>query len=377
MFEDGKAEPWGINRRRLMQSVATAMAVPAIARATTAYAQETLAGSGQVVVFGYGGSWSEAFRKFVLDPFTTATGNKVVEVLGDNAEPQIKAMNLAGRVDWDVAGITSMNYVAMDKAGMFAPIDYSLWDAESLKGVAEKDRRKNGVVMFSAGVVLSYDERAFPNGGPKNWIEFWDTKRFPGPRGLTGVLGKQCIVFALLADGVAPVDIWPLSDDKIDRAFKKLDEIRPSISKWWIAGGEAPQLLINRELVMSSAPDGRMISAIRKGAPLRMVWSGAYNAPVLMTILEGGPNRANAQKFVAFLNRAQIAAGYTQGTGYPGPNSNQLEHLPADLVSMLGINPENISKCVVEDFDWIGQKRSDGKTNADHIQERWLKWKAG
>lgn len=379
MFEDGKTKPCGISRRSLMQSAAAAMTIPAVARATVAYAAERLTGTGEVVVFGYGGSWSEAFRKSVLDPFTTATGIKVVDVTADHPEPQIKAMNMAGRVDWDIAGIDGQNFPEMDKAGMFAPIDYSLWDEDSLKGVAEKDRRKTGVVWFLAGTVISYDERAFPKGGPKNWSDFWDIKRFPGPRGLEGVgaLGKHCMVFALLADGMAPKDVWPLTDDKIDRAFKKLDEIRPHVSKWWVAGGEAPQLLINRELVMSSAPDGRMISAIRKGAPLRFVWDGANVVSLFLTVLKGGPNTANAQKFLAFINRAQIAAAYTQATGYPGPNLDQLKYLPADLVPLLSINPENSSKYVVEDFDWIVQKRADGKTNAEYIQERWLKWKAG
>lgn len=181
---------------------------------------------------------------------------------------------------------------------------------------------------------------------------------------------------ALVAAGVASRDIWPLTDDKLDRAFEKLNEIKPHITKWWSAGGEAPQLLINREYAIASAYDGRLVSAIRQGAPIKFVWDGAYLTNSYSVILKGGPNTANAQKLLAFMNRAQIAAGWTLGTGYPAPNPDQLKYLPAELRPLLSVSPENASKCIIEDTAWLDAKRADGKTNIDHIQERWTTWRA-
>jgi putative spermidine/putrescine transport system substrate-binding protein/mannopine transport system substrate-binding protein len=364
-----------VNRRLLLQSTAALLSVPLIAKATTAWAQEKLAGSGEVVVFSFGGSFTEAARRFVHDPFTKATGIKVVDVTADFPEPSVRAMFRAGKVDWDTADVAAANYPAMHEAGMFVPIDYSLWDQESLEGTPPHTRLKDAVVAFSSAIVLAYDQRVFPKEGPQNWVDFWDVKKFPGPRGLLAPEAKRNIPFALLADGVASKDIWPLTDDKLDRAFKKLDEIKPHIVKWWTAGGEAPQLLINREYAMTSAYDGRLIGPIRQGAPIKMVWYGAYLVPTYATILKGGPNTLNAQKLIAFKNRAQIAAGYTQGTGYPGPNTNQLKYLPPDLIPLLSVNPENASKAIVEDTAWLAAKRPDGKTNLEYLQERWLSWR--
>ncbi|WP_354125414.1 extracellular solute-binding protein [Bradyrhizobium sp. LA6.10] len=259
---------------------------------------------------------------------------------------------------------------------MFEAIDYSLWDAESLECVQEPDRRKDAVVVFQSAQLLAYDERAFPKGGPKNWIDFWDIKKFPGSRELYAPLGKYDFPFALIADGVDCKEIWPLTDEKLDRAFAKLNEIKPHITKWWSAGGESPQLLTNGEYAMTSAYDGRAFSAIRQGAPIKFAWDGAYLNHTFVTVLKRSPNTANAQKFVAFLNRADIAAGFTQATGYPSPNVNQLKYLPAAMLPQVSINPENASKVVREDSDWLAAKRLDGKTNADHIQERWLAWRA-
>ncbi|WP_158237644.1 ABC transporter substrate-binding protein [Bradyrhizobium forestalis] len=367
-----------VSRRSVLQSSAAMLSAPLVAKATAAFGQEKLAGTGEVVVYGYGGSFTQNLRKYVFDPFTKATGIRVVDVIADLAGPQLKAMHEAGRVDWDVAFLSDVEpgYALLREAGMFMPIDYSLWDDEALKGVPESARRTDAVVAFQNATLLVYDERAFPKGGPKNWSEFWNVKEFPGPRGYNGVGGPAPILFALMADGVAHKDLWPLSDDKIDRALKKLDQIKPHITKWWAAGGEPIQLLINREYALSSVFDGRALAAIKRGLPIRMVWDGATIGATDWTVLKGGPNSANAQKFIAFVNRAETAAAFTQAAGYPGPNLNQLKYLPADLVPLISINPDNAAKAVRLDATWVLAKRPDGKTNADHIQERWLAWRA-
>jgi len=364
----------GQTRRSFVESAAALLSVPFVARATAAWAQERLAGSGEVVVFSYGGSYTQAVRKYVYEPFTKATGIAVIDVTADIAEPQVRAMTRAGRVDWDVALIDGQNYPTMHDAGLFQSIDYGLWDDEALKGAPQSARLSDAVVAFRSTTLLAYDERSFPKGGPQNWVDFWNVEAFPGPRGLSSV--ARHMVLALAADGVPNSDRWPLTDDKIERALKKLSEIKPHVAKWWTAGGEPVQALINREFVMTSCYDGRALSAIRQGAPIRMVWSGGNLVYVYWTVLKGGPSSGNAQKLVAFLNRAENAAAFTMGTNLTGPNVNQLQHLPADLVPLLSITEDNASQLVAQDDAWLAAKRPDGKTNVDHLQERWLAWRA-
>lgn len=368
--------PLGLSRRALMRTAAAALATPVISQATMAWAQDALKGSGEVVLFSVGGTFTEGLRKAVAGPFTEATGIKVTEVIADFAEPQVRAMHAAGRVDWDIASIQASFYPAMQAENMFLPIDYALWDQDDLAATPESKRLKDAVVLYSSAMLLAYDEREFGEDGPQNWADFWDTGRFPGPRGLYAPAAKQNIEFALMADGVPYDQIWPLTDDKLERAFRKLDEIKPEVTKWWSAGGESPQLLANREYVMTSAFDGRAIAAKKNGVPLRMVWDGAHVNHTYWTVLNGGPNSENAQKFLAFANRARIAAAFTEATGYPGPNANQLQYLPAELAPLLSIAPENASKVVFEDSAWLAEMRPDGKSNLDHIQERWLEWRA-
>lgn len=362
------------SRRSALRSSAALLGSSYIAKATSAFAQEKLAGTGEVVVYSYGGSFTANLRKAVFDPFTKTTGIRVVDVVADLAEPQLKAMSAAKRIDWDAAFLTPQGYSELHQAGMFMPIDYGLWDGEALEGVPDSARRPDAVVAYQNATLLVYDERAFPKGGPKNWADFRNINDFPGSRGLDG--SHRSMLFALRADGVAHQNLWPLTDEKIDRALKKLDEIKRHITKWWTAGGEPIQLLINREYALTSAFDGRTLAAIKQGIPLRMVWDAANIGENYWTVLNGGPNSTNAQKFIAFVNRAEIAAAFTQATGYPGPNLNQLKHLPIDLVPLISIDPDNAAKTLRFDMNWFVARRSDGKSNADHIQERFLAWRA-
>ena len=266
----------GVSRRSLLKATAAALGTPLLARSNLAHAQDKLAGKGEVVVFSFGGSYTAAMRKNVYEPFTKATGITVVDVTADFSEPQIRAMHQSGRVDWDIGIPQAYAYPAMHEAGIFVPVDYSLWDDESIKGVAEVDRQSDFVVKYGSGTLLAYDTRSFPKGGPKSWADFWSAKDFPGGRSLLGANPKHNFSFALNADGLPNSQRWPMTDDKVDRALRKLDEIKPSITKWWTAGGEPPQLLMNREIAMTSCYDGRALALIRQGAPIRLVWDGGW-----------------------------------------------------------------------------------------------------
>ncbi|MGY2933011.1 spermidine/putrescine-binding protein [Bradyrhizobium sp. GM6.1] len=366
------------SRRSLIQSAAFLLSAPFVAKATAAFGQEKLAGTGEVVVCSYGGSFTANLRKYVSDPFTKATGIRVVDATADNSEPQIKAMREAGRVDWDVAIVNPLwpAYWELQQAGAFMPIDYGLWDNEPLNGVPESARLKDAVVAFPNATLLVYRESAFPKGGPKNWADFWNVKEFPGPRGLSSNSLSADLVYALIVDGFTEKGLWRITDDKLDRALKKLNEIKPHITKWWTAGGEPIPLLMNGEYAMTNAYDGRALAAIKQGAPIRMVWDGAYMSDNYWIVVRGSSNSANAQKFIAFVNRAEMAAAFTQGTGFSSPNLNQLKYLPADLVPLISINPDNAVKTVRSDVAWLAAKRPNGKTNADHLHERWMAWRS-
>ena len=50
--------------------------------------------------------------------------------------------------------------------------------------VANIHKKPNGYEFVSYSEVIAYKVGQFPNGGPKNMADFWNTDKYPGPRTL-------------------------------------------------------------------------------------------------------------------------------------------------------------------------------------------------
>ena len=82
--------------------------------------------------------------------------------------------------------------------------------------------------------------------------------------------------FALLADGVPSEQVYEVlsTQEGLDRAFRKLDTIKDQVV-WWEAGAQAPQLLADGEVAMSTAYNGRIFNAqVLENQPFVIVWDG-------------------------------------------------------------------------------------------------------
>src|ERR1700726_4421256 len=85
-----------IRRRTLLQTGLAAMAAPMAGRLS--FAQ-----SPQVTISSWGGSFQEALRKVLFEPFTQETGIKVVELTwGGQGLARLKAQLQAGQVEGDL-----------------------------------------------------------------------------------------------------------------------------------------------------------------------------------------------------------------------------------------------------------------------------------
>lgn len=81
--------------------------------------------------------------------------------------------------------------------------------------------------------VLAYDKSKFPDGAPTKLADFFDQQKFPGKRAMRKG-AKVNLEMALMADGVAPGDVYAMLDtpEGLDRAFAKLDTIKKDVV-WW------------------------------------------------------------------------------------------------------------------------------------------------
>jgi putative spermidine/putrescine transport system substrate-binding protein len=249
-------ESGGLQRREFLARAGTlglALAAPRVARAASA---------NELVVASWGGPYQEALRKAHFEPFSRQTGIKVIETTFEDPLSRIKAMVEARNVEWDVVNVGDRHVIIGAREGLLEPIDYKLVSTADLIPAAVHPHGVGSDVY--ANTIGYYTRRYSAQNHPRTWAEFWDVKRFPGPRSLRKVPFAN-LEFALLADGVPPAQLYPLD---VERAFRSLDRIKPHVTAWWTSGAQFTQLLSNGEVDLAAIWDGEVVGAIAKGAPI-------------------------------------------------------------------------------------------------------------
>jgi putative spermidine/putrescine transport system substrate-binding protein len=149
-----------------------------------------------------------------------------------------------------------------------------------------------------------------------------------------------------MADGVAPADVYKVlrTPAGVDRAFKKLDQIKPHI-QWWEAGAQPPQFLASGDVVMSSAYNGR-IAAVQKESNLKVVWNGGIYDFDSWAIPKGAKDADAAKAFAAFSVQPEQQKVYSSNIAYGPANKKAVELLDPALLKDMPTTPENIANQV-------------------------------
>jgi putative spermidine/putrescine transport system substrate-binding protein len=318
----------------------------------------------KMVAVSWGGSFQEAQRKALFQPFAEQFGVKVVED-GPTNNAKIKAMVKAGNVTWDVVDVGAQSGLLLGRQGYLEELDYSIIDARDVvPGVVNK--WSVGTIFYST--ILAYRSDVFSGDTvPKKVADFWDVKTFPGRRCLQDSPFNN-LVFALEADGVPYDQIYPLTDEKIKRAFRKLDEIKPHISVWWRQGAQPPQLLTDKEVVMSTAWNGRIFAVQKEGVPVKIVWDGAHLAADSWCIPKGSKKKDLAMLFIAWATLPENNIRTSYYISYGPTNRKAFPLVSKEMAPDIPTSAENFPVQVVVDYDWWGD-------NLDKMNELWREWK--
>ncbi len=319
----------------------------------------------EVIVCAWGGESQDKMRETIFKDFEAATGIKVI----DTSEPdtsRIKAMVQSGNVEWDVV-VMPMDYFMDVGQENFVPIDYSLYSQEQLDGLYDASKHEYGVGESYFALINAYRTDKFPDGNhPKNWTEFWDVETFSGPRAMHAVGGvpNAALEAALLADGVAPEDLYPLD---IDRAFASLDKIKPYVTKWWGSGAEVSQMLTDGEVYLAQSYNSRLTGLKEQGVPVEIEWTQGILYQDFWMILKGSPNTENAQKFIQFATQAETEAKYASVYAYGPTNEDAFKYISEERAATSVTNPEHVKQMIFNDDNWWAEHRSE-------VAERFAEW---
>ncbi len=342
-----------MNRRRFAASAAALCAAPWVARGA----------SEQLLVRTSGGSFQAAQDKAIFQPFTRATGIRVVPV--PLSTGKLREILETGRIPVDVQFLVETHQIELEQAGYLDRIEYEAMRFTDPNDIAPAVRRPFAVGAMFLATVLVYNKAVFANEHPRSWADFWNVKRFPGPRSLPDIKsGFVELEFALLADGVAPEKLYPLD---VDRALRSLARIRRNVVAFWETGTEAMQHMERGNAVIGALWNGRAQELVDRGAPVAIEWNQAKRHNVMWCVHKGAPNRANAQRFLDFATQPKIAADLARLSHYGPVNRKAQRLLGEDVMAKLPSSPEHMRVSFAEDSRWWSQ-------NLAAVTERWNAW---
>lgn len=336
---------FNVTRRQLLAGGAAAFAMPMLNR--RANAQTT-----SITVADPGGPFAIGYRKAFYDPFTEETGIEVVSVARD-AEPtaQFKSIVETGSYIWDVCTLTLSARLILEQEDLLDSLDL---DPAATAGYMPGAAKSNFLGTDVYSTVFAYRTDAIEKA-PSNWAEYWDVEAFPGRRSLRKN-PIDTLEQALMADGVAPKDLYPLD---ADRAFAKLDQIKDNIAIWWTGGAQTSQLLQSGEVDLISGWNARLQAAIDSGSPAEIVWNQGLYSIEGWGLPKGGPKVEAARKFVAFCARPEQQAKFTNDLSYGPTNLEAYSYIDPERAKVLTTAPQNLAGMRLADEAWWQKNRAD------------------
>ena len=348
-------------------------------------------GSAQAVdltIVSWGGAYTVSQQKAYHTPYMEV--NPDVNIINDDSAAEglakLREQIESGNVIWDIIDMTAADAIVACREGLIEEIDPDAWLAPAPDGTsASKDffagtLTPGGTNCFIPQVVYSttfgYRTDAFEGRKPSTITDVFDLEAFPGKRALE----KKPIAnleWALIADGVAVEDIYEVlsTPEGVDRAFSKLDTIKDHVV-WWSKGEEPPQLLADGEVVIASAYNGRLFSAIaEKNQPVAMLWDWQVFDLGGWVVPKGVENLDAVKAYLRFATDTQRLADQAKYIPYgptrysSGPLIGTHAELGIDMQPHMPTYEKNANTVLNFNYVWWADHRAE-------IDEQFNDWLA-
>ncbi len=290
---------------------------------------------------GWGGSTSEAFRKYAFDPYTKATGIKVIDgEFGDMDTylTRVKASFPPGG-EFNLAHLSGVfDYARYVGLGYDTVIDESKISnlknvmASMIKPYRAITKGKLSAVPYDLGQTgIAYNTKYITKDKAEKLGAslIWD-KALKGKLGSWGDW-RTNIWYAALHTGQHPNEIKDMK-----AVWDALREQREMVKKYWGSGAELMSLLANEEIYATVAWSGRVALLQDQGHPIGFLApKNCYSWQECIFVIKGTDLEA-AHKLLDFMLAPEAAIAVAEGQAYPPsldptkvPMTDKIKKLPA------------------------------------------------
>ncbi len=337
-----KLESGALSRRGFMQGLALLGGTSALGLS----AGSLHAADKDMVFVNWGGDAIEAMAAAFGDGFSEKTGVKVLYDGSGPLEGSIKAQAESGSPTWDLVDCDPFSGQALGKQGFMRPIDWNIVDESKIR---DGFKWEYAASSYFYSYVIAYDATKYDTP-PASMADFFDAEKFPGKRAMYK-WGAGMWEAALMADGVAPEDLYPLD---LERAHAKIAGFKDNIGAFWGGGAESQSLLLNGDVSMALIWNTRA-SLLHKDTDgeIAMTWAQGIVAPGSTGVLMNNPvGEKAAMEYIAHSQdpESQVKLFELLGNGPANPAADAL--VPEESKFFNPTDPANFAQQTPLDMAW-------------------------
>jgi len=339
-YKDGK-----ISRRDFVKFAGIAGAALGLAGGPFGMVSQALAGKDAITCHSWGGSTSEALRKFAFDPFTKATGIKVIDAAFTGMDAfltQVKASYPPGG-EFNIAHLSAVyDYARYTDLGFGVVLDESKIPnlknvmtkmTDTLRGITKGTLSAVPYDLGQTGIAYNTEKISKAKAEELGASLLYD-KSLKGNLGSWGGDFRTNMWYAALHTGQNPNNI---TDEKA--VWAALKEQRGLIKKYWASGSELMSLLGNGEIYATVAWSGRVAALQKQGHPIGyLAPEGTYSWMEYMYVLKG-TDLGVAQQLLNFMLAPDAAIAVAKGQNYPPALDPTKVSMPDEVQQLPAFDP--------------------------------------
>jgi putative spermidine/putrescine transport system substrate-binding protein len=254
----------------------------------------------ELVVINYGGTFGQAWDKYVVKPFEQKYGVKVIEQEALTFDTLAKMRAQKNNPQIDVWMMADSGAVIAQKEGLTQPLDPKV--VTNLDNLIDKARPAGDpyAEFLFTSTVLAYNKDKIKTP-PTSWQDLWN----PAYKGkvmlpdINGCCGNLFLLEMARANGG--------SIDDVDPGFKKIETLKPNVLTFWTSHDQAASLLTSGQAWIGVWSSDRAGTQALQGAPVGLAFpkEGVTLLGNAIGVTKGSKNAKLAQTYINFALDAQ------------------------------------------------------------------------
>lgn len=351
--------------------------------AATIALSTSAAAADSINVVTYGGSWLEAQKRAMFDPFTEATEIEINVIPNSQyALGALRAQVESGNVEWDVINLRPEAITQACDEGLLENFNMDEVLAPAPDGTpASADFFADFVEPCGAPQILysiqfAFNTDTYGANGPQTVADVFDVEKFPGKRGLQKRAYNN-LEWALIADGVDRSVVRDVlaTDEGLDRAFAMMDKIKDHIV-WWDKAATGIQQIASGEVDIAANYNGRFWTAsVIENQPIQAIWDHQIYTVTDWVVVKGRLTD-DVKAFLRSTTSPEALADISKIISYGPARKSSVELNTGnwinpdngqDMTSAMPTFADNMSTAFGRDGAWWAE-------HGERINERWEAW---